>query len=154
VLERGGAYVSRLANSAQDRAAELGVELHHHFAPSSQPQIGSELARLLDAHPSATGLLLNNEAAAAALPSVLQSRGLSAPADISVIGRYSDDFARTFSLPFSSIDSAADELGRAAVQQLVARIEGRIPERARNVVHLISPEILDRRSTAAPSVGR
>jgi DNA-binding LacI/PurR family transcriptional regulator len=154
VVERGGAYVWRLANAALERAAQLGIDLHAYFGSSTQPSIGEDLNRFLDAHPDATGLLLNNEAAAAALPSVLAARGLRVPEDVSVIGRYSDDFARTFSLPFSSIDSAADELGRAAVQQLVARIEGRIPERARNVVHLISPEILDRRSTAAPSVGR
>ncbi|WP_159602170.1 LacI family DNA-binding transcriptional regulator [Agromyces humi] len=153
VVERGGAYVWRLANAALERAAQLGIDLHAYFGSSTQPSIGEDLNRFLDAHPDATGLLLNNEAAAAALPSVLAERGLHVPADVSVIGRYSDDFARTFSLPFSSIDSAADELGRAAVQQLVARIEGRIPEGARNVVHLISPEILDRGSTAAPRVG-
>lgn len=153
VVERGGAYVWRLANAALERAAQLGIDLHAYFGSSTQPSIGEELNRFLDAHPDATGLLLNNEAAAAALPSVLAARGLHVPADVSVIGRYSDDFARTFSLPFSSIDSAADELGRAAVQQLVARIEGRIPDGARNVVHLISPEILERGSTAAPRVG-
>ena len=153
VVERGGAYVWRLANAALERAAQLGIDLHAYFGSSTQPSIGEDLNRFLDAHPDATGLLLNNEAAAAALPSVLAARRLHVPADVSVIGRYSDDFARTFSLPFSSIDSAADELGRAAVQQLVARIEGRIPDGARNVVHLISPEILERGSTAAPRVG-
>ena len=153
VVERGGAYVWRLANAALERAAQLGIDLHAYFGSSTQPSIGEELNRFLDAHPDATGLLLNNEAAAAALPSVLAARRLHVPADVSVIGRYSDDFDRTFSLPFSSIDSAADELGRAAVQQLVARIEGRIPDGARNVVHLISPEILERGSTAAPRVG-
>jgi DNA-binding LacI/PurR family transcriptional regulator len=150
VVERGGAYVWRLANAARERAAQLGIGLHAYFGSSSQPTIGEDLNRFLDAHPTATGLLLNNEAAAAALPSVLGARGFSIPDDISVIGRYSDDFARTFSLPFSSIDSAADELGRAAVQQLVSRIEGRIPKGTRNVVHLISPEIHERGSTAAP----
>jgi DNA-binding LacI/PurR family transcriptional regulator len=141
--------VSRLANAAQDRARELGVELHHHFAPSSQPQIGSELARLLDAHPDATGLLLNNEAAAAALPSVLRDRGLTAPEDISVIGRYSDDFARTFSLPYTAIDSAADELGRRAVERLVSRIES-TSDAEPPIVDLITPRIDDRGSTAVP----
>jgi DNA-binding LacI/PurR family transcriptional regulator len=150
VVERGGAYVWRLANAARDRAAQLGIGLHTYFGSSSQPGIGQDLNRFLDAHPTATGLLLNNEAAAVALPSVLGARALRIPEDVSVIGRYSDVFARTFALPFSSIDSAADELGRAAVQQLVARIEGRIAAGARNVVHLISPEIHERGSTTAP----
>ncbi|WP_159500543.1 LacI family DNA-binding transcriptional regulator [Microbacterium sp. 18062] len=149
VVERGGAYVWRLANAAQERARELGVTLHNYSGSSSQPAIGADLNAFLDAHPSATGLLLNNEAAAAALPSVLQSRGLRSPDDISVIGRYSDDFARTFSLPFSSVDSAADVLGRRAVQQLVARIEGGDAD-APFTVELIPPVIDDRGSIAPP----
>ncbi|MCS5499354.1 LacI family transcriptional regulator [Cnuibacter physcomitrellae] len=149
VLERGGAYVWRLANAAEQRAAELGIELHHHFGSSSQPEIGRELERLLDEHPSASGLLLNNEAAAAALPNVLHSRGLTAPADISVIGRYSDDFARTFSLPYSAIDSAADDLGRRAVERLISRIDGTV-DADTTVVDLLAPRIDDRGSTAVP----
>jgi DNA-binding LacI/PurR family transcriptional regulator len=154
VVARGGAYVWRLANAAQQRAAELGVTLHARFAASGQPEIGRDLDAMLDEHPTATGLLLNNEAAAAALPTVLTERGLRAPRDLSVIGRYSDDFARTFSLPYSAIDSAADELGRRAVAQLVARIEGRVENGSPNVVHLIPPVINDRGSTAAPRPDR
>ena len=149
VQERGGAYVWRLANAARDRAAELGVILHHHFGSSSQPQIGTELGAMLDAHPDATGLLLNNEAAAAALPTVLLGRGLSAPNDISVVGRYSDNFARTFSLPYTAIDSAADELGRRAVEHLVSRIDGTAGAE-NTVVDLIAPRIDDRGSTGVP----
>ncbi|WNM26583.1 LacI family DNA-binding transcriptional regulator [Demequina capsici] len=150
VVRRGGAYVWRLADTAKAKADELGVDLHHYFAASSQPGIGEDLHRFLDAHPHATALLLNNEGAAAALPAVLQERGLSVPHDLSVIGRYSDVFARTFSLPFSAIDSAADRLGRHAVQQLVDRIEGRIDAAAPHTVELIAPEIHDRGSMAAP----
>jgi len=147
VVERGGAYVWRLADAARERAGQLGVTLHTYFGSSSQPEIGTDLHAFLDAHPSATGLLLNNEAAAAALPSVLQARGLRTPDDISVIGRYSDDFARTFSLPFSSVDSAAAVLGRRAVEQLVARIDG---DETPYTVELIPPVIDERGSIAAP----
>ena len=91
----------------------------------------------------------SNEAAAAALPSVLASRGMSSPADISVIGRYSDEFARTFSLPFSAIDSGADLLGRRAVEQLVARLND-AGAAGSHVVDLIAPIIDDRGSIAAP----
>ena len=147
VVTRGGAYVWRLANAASERARERGATVHHYFGASQQPSIGEDLHRALDMHPAATGLLLNNEAAAAALPHVLQQRNLSSPSDISVIGRYSDDFARTFSLPFSAVDSAAAELGRRAVQQLVSNIETDSHE---HVVELIPPTIVDRGSTAAP----
>lgn len=149
VVERGGAYVWRLADGARRRADELGVTLHTFFGSSSQPEIGTDLHRFLDSHPEATGLLLNNEAAAAALPSVLVARGITAPEDISVIGRYSDDFARTFSLPFSAVDSAAEELGRRAVEQLVRRIEHGTDAGAAHL-ELIAPVLQDRGSIAAP----
>src|SRR5690606_28646864 len=110
VVERGGAYVWRLRNAAVEAAAARGLVLHTVYGSAAQPEIGRELHALLDAHPEATGLLLNNEAAAAALPTVLHQRNLSAPEDLSVVGRYSDEFARTFSLPFSSIESAPHRL--------------------------------------------
>ncbi|MCL2464102.1 MAG: substrate-binding domain-containing protein, partial [Micrococcales bacterium] len=150
VVERGGAYVWRLHDAASDEAAARGVLLHQAYAPANQPAIGRELNALLDAYPDATGLLVHNEAAAAALPSVLHARGLSAPGDVSVIGRYSDEFARTFSLPFSSIESAPDRLGRMAVRQLVRRIETASARKEPHVVRFVSPEFVDRGSTGAP----
>src|SRR5690625_921267 len=150
VVERGGAYVWRLQNAALEAARRSGVVLHPVFASSGQPDVGRELNALLDAHPAATGLLINNEAAAAALPTVLYGRGAAAPADLSVIGRYSDEFARTFSLPYSSIESAPDRLGRMAVRELVRRIEGQVGPDEPHVVRFVSPELVDRGSTAAP----
>ncbi|GAB3232345.1 LacI family DNA-binding transcriptional regulator [Glycomyces halotolerans] len=154
VIERGGAYVWRLQNAALETAAARGVHLHAVYGSSSQPEIGRELHALLDGHPAATGLLFNNEAAAAALPTVLHERGLSAPADLSVVGRYSDEFARTFSLPFTSIESAPDRLGRMAVRQLVRRIEKEVPAEAPHVVRFVAPELIDRGSTAPPPARR
>jgi DNA-binding LacI/PurR family transcriptional regulator len=150
VVQRGGAYVWRLQDAALQQARVRGIELHAMFGESRQPAVGRTLHALLDAYPSATGLLLNNEAAAAALPSVLHERGLTVPGDLSVIGRYSDEFARLFSLSFSSIESAPDRLGRMAVRQLVRRIESPDPEAAPYIVRFISPELVDRGSTAAP----
>lgn len=150
VVERGGAYVWRLRDAAAAEAARRGVLLHTAWGSSHQPDVGRELAALLDTHPDATGVLLNNEAAAAALPSILAGRGLRAPQDLSVVGRYSDEFARTFSLPFSSIDSAPDRLGRMAVRQLVRRIESPTGGTEPHVVRYLSPELVDRGSTAAP----
>lgn len=152
VIERGGAYVWRLQNAAQEEAQARGIVLHTAFASAHQPEVGRELTALLDAHRDVTGLLINNEAAAAALPTVLHDRHLSAPADLSVVGRYSNEFARTFSLPYSSIESAPDRLGRMAVRELVRRIEGKAGRDEPHVVRFVSPELVDRGSTGAPPV--
>lgn len=150
VVERGGAYVWRLQDAARQAARARGVTLHAVFGASRQPDIGRDLHAVLDAHPAATGLILNNEAAAAALPTVMHERGLAAPRDLSVVGRYSEEFASTFSLPYSSIESAPDRLGRMAVRQLVRRIEGEIAPDAPYVVRFVSPELIDRGSTGSP----
>lgn len=150
VIERGGAYVWRLQNAAIEAAKARGVTLHTVAGSSHQPDVGQDLNALLDAHPGVTGLLINNEAAAAALPTVLHDRGLTAPDDLSVVGRYSDEFARTFSLPYSSIESAPDRLGRMAVRQLVRRIEGDVAADEPHVVRFVTPELVDRGSTGAP----
>ncbi|WP_422771310.1 LacI family DNA-binding transcriptional regulator [Plantactinospora sp. WMMC1484] len=150
VVQRGGAYVWRLRDAALERARERDVTLHAFYGESRQPAVGRLLHALLDTYPSATGLLLNNEAAAAALPSVAYARGLRVPEDLSVIGRYSDEFAATFSLPYSFIESAPDRLGGMAVRQLVRRIESPKARDEPYVVRFISPELVSRGSTSAP----
>jgi DNA-binding LacI/PurR family transcriptional regulator len=152
VVERGGAYVWRLRDAARERAGELGVRLHAVFGESGQPEIGRTLNTLLDTYPAATGLLLNNEAAAAALPWVLTARGMRVSGDLSVIGRYSDEFARMFSLPFSSIESAPDRLGKLAVRELIRRISSPARRTEPHVLELIAPELVDRGSTGRPPI--
>lgn len=150
VVERGGAYVWRLQNAAAEQARLRGIRLDAAFVPARQPEVGRTISQLLDAHPGVTGLLVNNEAAAAALPTVVHERGLSVPRDLSVIGRYSDEFARTFSLPYSAIESAPDRLGSMAVRALVRRVEGRPGHDDPHVVRYVPPELIDRGSIAAP----
>lgn len=151
VIERGGAYVWRFQNAALEEAERRGVVLRTAFGSTHQPEIGRELHALLDAYPSVTGLVVHNEAAAAALPSVLHARGLEVPRDLSVIGRYSDEFSRTFSLAYTTVESAADRLGSLAVRQVVRRIEEASARDEPHVVRLIAPQLVDRGSTAPPT---
>lgn len=148
VVERGGAYVWRLRDAAIEEARKSGVTLHCIHAASSQPDVGRDLNAAFDAFPHATGILLNNEAAAGALPSVMAGRGIRSPQDLAVIGRFSDEFARTFSLPFSSIDSAAEQLGDLAVRQLVRRMDAHAANTPQKpgAIRLIPPQLIDRGS--------
>src|SRR5699024_1186497 len=150
VVARRGAHVWRLQNAAVDAARRSGVVLRPAFAPSRQPDVGGQLNAPLDAPAGVTGPPIHHAGPAAALPTVLRERGVTAPTDLSVIGRYSDEFARTFSLPYSSIESAPDRLGRMAVRELVRRIEGQVGPDEPHVVRFVSPELVDRGSTATP----
>jgi DNA-binding LacI/PurR family transcriptional regulator len=102
---------------------------------------------ILDARPTATALIVHNDATIAALPLILLARGVSVPDDLSVVSLYSQDFGRIFSLPYTAVESSPDKLGRLAVQQLVRRISD--PGQAGPpVVKFIAPELMDRGSAA------
>jgi DNA-binding LacI/PurR family transcriptional regulator len=91
-------------------------------------------------------MIVHNDAVIAALPSALYSRGLRVPDDLSVMGIFSEDFGRLFSLPYTAVETSPNELGRLAVQALVERMtspEGALPYK----VQLVAPSITDRGST-------
>jgi DNA-binding LacI/PurR family transcriptional regulator len=146
VVERGGSYVWRFRDGAIERAARYGLQIHAYYGQSRQPAIRQSVDAILDAHPSATALIVHNDATIAALPTLLRDRGVSVPDDLSVVSLYSRDFGEEFSLPFTAVESAADDLGRQAVAQLVRRIT-RSSDAGPPVVRFVPPVITDRGST-------
>jgi len=116
------------------------------YGESRQPAIDQSVHALLDRMTSTTALMVHNDATIAALPSLLHRRGIEVPGDLSVVSLYSKDFARSFSLPYTAVESSPDKLGRLAVEQLGRRI--RIPDTAGEpVVRFIAAELVDRGST-------
>jgi len=149
VVERGGSYVWRFRDSAIERAARYGLQIHPYYGESRQPAIRHSVDAILDAHPKATALVVHNDATIAALPAILRERGVNVPTDLSVVSLYSRDFGEEFSLPFTAVESAADVLGRSAVTQLVRRIT-RSPDAGAPVVRFVPPVLTDRGSTQHP----
>jgi len=146
VFERGGSYGWRFRDAAIERAARHGVSIHAYHGESQQPAITHNVNAILDARPTATALMVHNDATVAALPLILQQRGVSVPHDLSVVGLYSKDFGRTFSLDYTAIESSPDKLGQLAVQQVVRRILD-AGQAGPPVVKFIAPELVDRGST-------
>lgn len=145
VFDRGGAYGWRFRDAALERAARHGIQIYPVYGESQQPAITRSLHAILDARPTATAIIVHNDATIAALPAVLHDRNISVPGDLSVVSLYSQNFGRTFSLPYTAIETSPDKLGREAVQQLVRRIIN--PEQAGPpVVKFIAPELTDRGS--------
>jgi DNA-binding LacI/PurR family transcriptional regulator len=146
VYERGGAYAWRFRDAAVERAAHHGIRVTPTYGESRQPAIDQSVHALLDRMTTTTALIVHNDATIAALPSLLHRRGVEVPADLSVVSLYSKDFARSFSLPYTAVESSPDKLGRLAVEQLGRRI--RFPESAGpSVVRFIAAELVDRGST-------
>jgi DNA-binding LacI/PurR family transcriptional regulator len=146
VFERGGAYGWRFRDAVLERGARYGMQVHPYYGESQQPAIGLSINGILDARPTATALIVHNDATIAALPSVLATRGTRVPDDLSVVSLYSKDFGRAFSLPYTAVESSPDQLGQQAVRQLVRRITE--PELAgAPVTRFIAPELTVRGST-------
>jgi DNA-binding LacI/PurR family transcriptional regulator len=145
VNERGGAYAWRFRDAALQQAASYGIRVRSYFGETQQPAINQQLNEILDAR-GESAMIVHNDAVIAALPSVLYSRGIRVPDDLSVVGVYSEDFGRLFSLPYTAVETSPNELGRMAVQALVQRMNNPLGATAPRV-DLIAPHITDRGST-------
>jgi DNA-binding LacI/PurR family transcriptional regulator len=146
VFERGAAYSWRFRDAALERGARHDLAMVPHYGESRQPAITQSLHAILDACPSATALIVHNDATIAALPLVLVQRGVRVPDDLSVVSLYSKNFGSSFSLPYTAVETSPDKLGRQAVEQLVGRITR--PDLAgAPVTRLVAPELTDRGST-------
>jgi DNA-binding LacI/PurR family transcriptional regulator len=121
----------------------MRVQLY--YGETQQPAVNQQLNHILDAREDAA-MIVHNDAVIAALPSVLYSRGIRVPDDLSVAGVFSEDFGRLFSLPYTAVETSPNELGRLAVQALVQRMADP-PKADMPRVELVAPRITDRAST-------
>ncbi len=145
VFERGGAYSWRFRDAALQRAASYGIRVRSFYGETQQPAVNQQLTQILDARDE-SAMIVHNDAVIAALPSVLYSRGVRVPDDLSVVGMFSEDFGRLFSLPYTAVETSPNKLGRMAVQALVRRMTN--PEDASPWrVELVAPQVTDRGST-------
>ncbi len=150
VIARGGAYVWRFRDAALERGGHWGMVLRAAYGEAQQPAVSDRLHAILDENPSATAVVIHNDAMIAALPSVLAARGVRVPRDLSVVGVYSEEFGRLFSLPYTAVETSPDALGRSAVHALVSRM-ARSGEPVAPAVTFLAPTLTDRGSTARPS---
>jgi DNA-binding LacI/PurR family transcriptional regulator len=145
VFERGGAYSWRFRDAALQRAASYGIRVRSYYGETQQPAVNQQLNQILDARDEAA-MVVHNDAVIAALPSVLYSRGVRVPDDLSVVGMFSEDFGGLFSLPYTAVETSPNKLGRMAVQALVQRMTT-TPDAGPRRVELVAPHVTDRGST-------
>jgi DNA-binding LacI/PurR family transcriptional regulator len=145
VFERGGAYSWRFRDAALQRAASYGIRVRSYYGETQQPAVNQQLIQILDARDE-SAIVVHNDAVVAALPSVLYSRGIRVPDDLSVVGMFSEDFGRLFSLPYTAVETSPNELGRMATQALVQRMTTSADASPWRV-ELVAPHITDRGST-------
>lgn len=93
-----------------------------------------------------TAIFAANDLAAIGAVSAAESSGFKVPQDVSVMGYDNSYLARLRHLSLTSIDQAASEIGRLAIDRILERIEG---GRTEAVHHILPPSLVVRGSTAS-----
>ncbi|MBM9617980.1 LacI family DNA-binding transcriptional regulator [Streptomyces zhihengii] len=125
VYERRTGFAERTLAGIRERAGQLGVRMLHRPCEGGYEGVSAVLSRILDERPGTTGLVVQNEAAVEPLLAVLRQRGLAVPEDMSVVAVCPEEVATGASVRLTSVAVPARELGRQAVEALMARLGGR-----------------------------
>jgi DNA-binding LacI/PurR family transcriptional regulator len=149
VYERHTGFAERTLDGLRSRARELELRVLHRPCEGGYDAMAVTLARILDERPGTTGFVVQNESAVEPLLALLRQQGRAVPEDVSVVAVCPDQVATQASVRLTSVAIPAQEMGRHAVEQLVAKLDGR----GKDEVVLIAPELTVRASTG-PAPGR
>ena len=92
---------------------------------SSPSEGGALLARLLDAAPDTDAVLCNNDDMAIGVLFEAQRRGLDIPGQFGICGFNDMDVVSQSNPPLTSVRTPRRQVGRRAVEMLLARFEGK-----------------------------
>ncbi|MFD8524060.1 LacI family DNA-binding transcriptional regulator [Streptomyces capillispiralis] len=143
VYERHTGFAERTLDGVRARARELGMRLLHRPCEGGYDAMAVTLARILDERPGTTGFVVQNESALEPLLALLRQRGRAVPEDVSVVAICPEQVAVQASVRLTSVSIPAQEMGRRAVEQLVAKLDGR----GGDEVVLLAPELTVRASS-------
>ncbi|MFE7573082.1 LacI family DNA-binding transcriptional regulator, partial [Streptomyces sp. NPDC057539] len=142
VYERLTGFAERTLSGLRERSAELGLRLLHRPCEGSYAAVSATVGRIFDERPGTTAFIVQNEAATDPLLALLRQQRRAVPEDISVVAICPDQVAVHASVPLTSVAVPAQEMGRHAVEQVVAKLGGR----GTDEVLLLRPELTVRES--------
>jgi DNA-binding LacI/PurR family transcriptional regulator len=143
VFARHTSYADRLTHGFRQRCEERTAQCSIHPCGTQAADVGGVIDALLDAMPAPTALLIHNERALPHALARLASHGLSIPGDISVLALCPDDVAAAQTVPVSSIDIPAEQIGAQAAGMLVETLATGRPVATR----LVAPRLQIRATT-------
>ncbi|MEV7090721.1 LacI family DNA-binding transcriptional regulator [Streptomyces sp. NPDC093085] len=149
VYERLTGFAERTLSGVRERSRELGLRVLHRPCEGSYAAVSATVGRIFDERPGTTAFIVQNEAATDPLLALLRQQRRAVPEDVSVVAICPDQVAVHASVPLTSVAVPAQEMGRRAVEQVVAKLAGR----GTDEVVLIRPELTVRESAgprAAP----
>ncbi|MFE4369043.1 LacI family DNA-binding transcriptional regulator [Streptomyces sp. NPDC056835] len=148
VYERLTGFAERTLSGLRERSGELGLRLLHRPCEGSYAAVSATVGRIFDERPGTTAFIVQNEAATDPLLALLRQQRRAVPEDISVVAICPDQVAVHASVPLTSVAVPAQEMGRHAVEQVVAKLAGR----GADEVVLLRPELTVRESAGPRAV--
>ncbi len=143
VYERDTGFAHRTRDGFLHAAHQLHLAAHTQPCEEDSATVKATVTSLLARAPGLTGLVVHNEAAVAHVLNALRSLGKRVPEDISLVAICPDELAERSHPTLSSVQIPADDVGRRAVDLLMAKLEGREPP----AITLLPPVLTARHST-------
>ncbi|MET9426021.1 LacI family DNA-binding transcriptional regulator [Streptomyces sp. NPDC006540] len=143
VYERRTGFAERTIDGLRTRARELGLQVLHRPCEGNYAALAGALAQIFSERPDVTGFVVQNETAVEPLLGLLRQHRRAVPEDISVVAICPEQVAVHGSVRLTSVAIPARDMARHAVEQVVAKIEGR----AGDEVVLLEPELTVRASS-------
>ena len=129
--------------------AGIGPEIIAKAWLQAPEAVRETVAALLREQPALTGIVVHNEPVLQPLMDALRALGRRVPDDVSVVAVCPDELAERTVPAVSSVAIPAQELGRRAVDLLMAKLDEReVPEAT-----LLAPRLTARASTARTPSG-
>ncbi|MGW6092871.1 LacI family DNA-binding transcriptional regulator [Streptomyces sp. NPDC055157] len=143
VYERHTGFAERTMDGVRTKAQQAGVRVLHRPCEGGYAAMERTLARIFDERPGTTGFIVQNESAVEPLLNLLRQQGRAVPEDVSVVAICPQQLASEASVRLTSVAIPAQEMGRRAVEQVVAKLAGR----GTDEVELLAPELTVRASS-------
>ncbi|MFJ6216030.1 LacI family DNA-binding transcriptional regulator [Streptomyces sp. NPDC092296] len=124
VYRRHTGFAERTLAGFGRRAAERGIGYLHRPCGGSHEATAGTISRILEERPGTTGFVVQNEAALPHLLGLLRQIGRAVPEDASVVAICPDDVALHSSPQLTSVSIPAEEMGRRAVELVMAQAAG------------------------------
>jgi LacI family transcriptional regulator len=103
----------------------------------------SSAAQLLKGSPRPTAIFAVNDYAAIGVMGMVRATGLRVGVDVAVVGYNNISIDGDLLVPLTSISVPIDEMGRIAVEMLLSRIAGQVPDDSRR----LTPALIVRESS-------
>jgi DNA-binding LacI/PurR family transcriptional regulator len=143
VYERGTGFARRMLAGVEEACGRRHVAATTHPCEPTPAAVMATVQLLLSERPDLTAIVVHNEPAIQPLLDALHSLGRRTPEDVSVLAVCPDELAEHASPRVSSVTIPADELGKQAVDLLMAKLDDEhVPDAT-----LLTPRLTERGST-------